>query len=262
MRLLLHELKINRKMFVIWLLCIAFCCVGCILLYDSLEESVSEMAQSYSNMGAMSQAIGMDKLSLATMEGYYGTEIALMYNLGVAMFAALLGIGMLSKEENGHTAEFLNTLPISRIQIYFEKYISLLIMIVIFNVIQVLVNYASIVSVDKMFDADIFLLYHLAAFFMQVEIASVCYMISAVCKRTLLGAGLGIAIFMFALEMMSRIIPAIENAKYVTPFYYCSAADIFTTGKIDFSLAGIGLLVTIICIVLGMNFYNKKDIAS
>ncbi|MDO5154620.1 MAG: ABC transporter permease subunit [Eubacteriales bacterium] len=262
MRLLRQELKINRKTFMIWLLCIAFCSVGCIVLYHSLEDSVKELADSYSNMGAMSQAIGMDKLSLATMEGYYGTEIAIVFNLGVAMFAALIGIGMLSKEENGHTAEFLNALPVSRVQIYFEKYAGLLIMIVLFNLIQVVLNYITIVWMNQMFDIDIFVKYHIAAVLMQVEIASVCYMISAITKRTLLGAGLGFAILMFGLEMMCRIIPAIEDAKYITPFYYCNAADIFSSGKLDTTLLGIGCGVTVISIIIGVLAYQKKDIAA
>ncbi len=262
MRLLRHELKINRKSFLIWTISIAVFCVGCILLYDSLEESVAQMAESYANMGAMSAAFGMDKLSLATMQGYYGTEIAMIFNLGAAMFAALLGIGMLSKEENGHTAEFLNTLPVSRTRIFFEKYGGIILMLLIFNVIQIALNYLSVALMGDDMEADVFFMYHLASFIMQLEIATICYMISAFSKRSLLGVGLGVAIGMYALDIMCRIIPAIEDAKYITPFYYCSAADIFTEVAINLELVAIGCMVSVACLLVGRYKYVTKDLAS
>ncbi len=42
---------------------------------------------------------------------------------------------MLSKEEEGHTAEFLYTLPLSRTSIVVKKYFSLFILVALFNVI-------------------------------------------------------------------------------------------------------------------------------
>lgn len=262
MSLFRHELKMNKKSFLIWCVCIAVCCAGCVLLYDSLESSLGNLADTYSNLGAMSVALGMDKLSLATMQGFYGTEITMMFNLGCAMFACMLGIGMLSKEEGGHTSEFLNTLPISRTKIYFEKYISLIAILIAFNVIEVGVNIASLLLMDSMFEAKVFFLYHVASLIMQIELVSICYMISAMSKKVVVGYGIGFSIMFYALDMMCRIIPAIENAKYITPFYYCSAADIFSDGKLSVEYIIIGIVVSIICVVVGKIYYCKKDIAS
>ena len=107
-----HEMKLNYKSLFIWTLTVGILCAGCILLYTSLEESMEGIADSFANMGSMSAALGMDKMSLATMRGYYATEIAMMHGLGGAMFAAILGSSLLSKEEAGHTSEFLNVLPV------------------------------------------------------------------------------------------------------------------------------------------------------
>lgn len=77
-----HEMRMNRKSLLIWALCVGGLCFGCILLYTSIEDSMKGIADLYSDMGAMSAALGMDKMSLATMRGYYATEIALMHGLG------------------------------------------------------------------------------------------------------------------------------------------------------------------------------------
>ena len=135
MTLYRHEMKMNLKSLIIWTLCVGGMCFGCILLYTSLEDSLQEIADVYANMGAMSTALGMDKMSLATLTGFYATEIAMMHGLGGAMFAAILGTGMLSKEEAGHTSEFLNVFPIGRGQIVIEKYLALLSNILLFNLV-------------------------------------------------------------------------------------------------------------------------------
>ena len=77
-----------------------------------------------------------------------------------------------------------------------------------------------------------------------------------------MGAGLGIAILMFAADMMCRIIPAIENVKYITPFYYSNGADIFTSGKIDGVMLGIGIGIMVAAFTAAFIRYGKKDMAS
>ena len=105
-------------------------------------------------------------------------------------------------------------------------------------------------------------LYHLAQFLMQAEIGTVCFTISAFSKKNLMGAGLGIAIIMFAADMMCRIIPAIENVKYVTPFYYSNGADIFTSGEINGVILAIGLGIMGVTFVAAFMQYERKDLAA
>ena len=173
--------------------------------------------------GAMSTALGMDKMSLATLTGFYATEIAMMHGLGGAMFAAILGTGMLSKEEAGHTSEFLNVFPIGRGQIVIEKYLALLSNILLFNLVCALLYVMGFV---------------------------------------MMGAGPGLVILLFAADMMCRIIPAIENVKYLTPFYYSNGADIFTNGEIDGGMLAIGIGMLCAAFVAAFLKYGKKDLAA
>lgn len=198
-----HEMKMNRKSLCIWTLSVGLLCFGCILLYTSLEDSIQGIADSFSDMGAMSAALGMDKMSLATLKGYYATEIAMMHSLGGAMFAAILGTGLLAKEESGHTAEFL----------------------------------------------------------MQLEVGTICFFLSACVKKSIMGAGLGLTLLLFAADMMCRIVPAIEEMKYVTPFYYANAADIFTEGKINGVMMAAGAGIIVVSYAAARWVYCRKDFA-
>lgn len=262
MTLYKHEMKMNLKNLVIWTICVGGLCMGCILLYTSLEDSLKDMADAYQNMGAMSTAFGMDKISIATLTGFYATEIGIMMSLGGAMFAAILGTTIVSKEENGHTSEFLNVFPLSRASILGQKYLALLSNILIFNVVCVAMYLVGFIIIKEDIPGKELFLYHVALLFMQIEIASICFMMSSFCKKNLIGAGLGIVILTFAADMMCRIIPAIENLKYITPFYYANASDIFTNLKIDGAKLGIGAAITVVALILSWMRYCSRDLSS
>lgn len=262
MTLYIHEMKMNLKSLIIWTFCVGGLCFGCILLYTSLEDSLQGIADAYSNMGAMSTALGMDKMSLATLTGFYATEVAMMHGLGGAMFAAILGTAMLSKEEAGHTSEFLNVFPIGRNRIIIEKYAALISNVLLFNLVCTIMYISGFVMMGEELMWKEMLLFHLAQFLMQAEIGTVCFLISAFSGKNMMGAGLGIAVLMFAADMMCRIIPAIENIKYITPFYYSNGADIFTSGKIDGVMLTIGIGIMAAAFVMSYIRYVRKDLAA
>ena len=101
--ILAKELKLNLKSFLIWSLSVGLLGLGCILLYQSMQGEMKDMADAFSNMGAFSDAFGMSTLSIATLKGYFATEVGAVHGLGGGMFAAILAISMLSKEEEGHS---------------------------------------------------------------------------------------------------------------------------------------------------------------
>lgn len=256
------EMRMNRKTLLIWTLCVGLMCFGCILLYGSMEESVQGMAEMFSGMGAMSAALGMDKMSLATIRGYYATEIAMMHNLGGAMFAAVLGTTLLSKEESGHTSEFLNTLPAGRGSIVFQKALALLSNIAVLNIVCLGFYMAAFWMMGEEMDTAELVLFQCASAWMQMEIGAVCFLLSAFVKHNLTGAGLGVVLLLFAADMMCRIIPAIENLKYVTPFYYANAADLFTGGRADAVMLTIAGAVSLFSFAGACVRYRRKDLAA
>ncbi|MCM1175323.1 MAG: ABC transporter permease [Blautia sp.] len=255
-----HEMKINRKSLLIWTLSIGAICFGCILLYTSLEDSIQEIAASFSDLGSMSAALGMDKMSLATLKGYYATEIAMMHSLGGAMFAAVLGTGLLAKEESGHTAEFLCVLPIGRSRIVFEKYLALASNIVVLNLACTGLYFLAFLAMGEEAAGKGMALYHLAAVLMQLEIGTICFFLSACAKKGILGAGLGLTLLLFAADMMCRVVPAIEGLRYITPFYYANAADIFTEEKINGVMAAAGAGVIVFFYAAADRVYCRKDL--
>lgn len=262
MTLLKHEIRQNWKSLLIWTACIGFACLGCILLFESLEESMEQMDSAYAQMGAFSAALGLDRLSVSTMEGFYATEVALMFAIGGAMFAAMTGAAIVSKEEEGHTSEFLNTLPFGRGYIIGWKYAAVTALIFLFNLICIIWVLAGFAAAGEMPDQKEFMLYHGAQLLMQAEVGSVCFLASSFCKKKQIGAALGFAVLLYMMDLMCRIVPDIEGLKYVTPYYFSNAADIFTTGSVNGKMLTVSVCVTAFSACLAVFVYRKRDLAA
>jgi len=262
MTLLKQEWKMNFKSLLIWTLCVGICCSGCILLFDSVAEGMEEMANTFAMLGSFSAAFGMDKISIATLTGFYATEISIIFLLGGGMFAAMTGAVLLSKEEEGHTMEFLHTMPVSRTYIYLWKYVTLLLLIVVFNVVCIGLDVVGFVAIGEEMAVAEYVEYHAMALVMQVEIGSICYLISAVCRRKQIGPALGIAVLFYVMDIMCNIMPDLEFLKYFTPYYYANAAQIYSGGDSRMGLMFLGLAVTVVVVILGGVVYHKRDMSA
>lgn len=260
MTLLLHELRMNRKSLVIWTVCVGFACFGCLLLFDGLQASMEEMAQTYAQMGTFSAVLGMDRMNIGTVEGFYAAEVALMFAVGGAMFAAMTGAAMVSKEEEGHTSEFLNTLPLGRGYIIGWKYAAMAALIVLFQLLCLLWILAGFGAAGELPPWKEFALYHSAQLLMQLEVGSLCFLMSALCHKKQIGAALGFAVFLYMMELMCRIVPDIEGLKYVTPYYFSNAVDIFSGGRIDTGMLMVSVGVTAACALAAFAVYRRRDL--
>lgn len=260
MTLYKHELKMNFKSFIIWTLSVGLMCFGCILLYASVESSLSDMGDIFSQMGAMSAAFGMDRISIATMTGYFATEIAMIHALGGAMFAAILGCNLLSKEEFGHTVEFLAVLPIKRWKIVLDKYASLITYLLLFQITCTASYMLGFWIMDEKIEFGHFMTLSLTQALLLIEIGTICFCLSAFSRKNMMGIGLGITLLLFAADLMCRVVPAIENLKYVTPFYYSNATDIFTDTEIDMAFIVISVVLTVVVYFVGHMKYIRKDL--
>lgn len=262
MRLYRHELKMNIKSFLIWTIAVGGMCFGCILLYSSVESSLSEVGDIFSQMGAMSTAFGMDRLSISTMTGYFATEIAMLHALGGAMFGAVLGSNLLSKEEFGHTIEFLAVLPITRGRILFQKYLAMVSYLFLFQAVSFSSYLVGFTAMGEEIPWKHMGIMAGTQLLMLIEVATICFGLSAFSRRNMMGAGLGIALLFFAADMMCRVVPAIEDLKFMTPFYYCNATDIFTDTELSVGSILVGAGITILAFCLSCWKYLKKDFSA
>ena len=231
MTLLKFEMKRNRTSLAVWAAAIALLLMICLIIFPDMKDQVNELNAAFSSMG-----------------------------IGGAFFAAYIGITALADEEKNHTAEYLFTHPVSRSRIVFEKLLRILLQILILNAVCILTALIVTAAIGERFQMNEFLLLHLAYLLLQTEIAAVCFCISAFLRKSGIGIGLGLAAFLYFLNIIANITEDAEWLKYITPFGYAEAADILTNAEISPAPAAVGCAVTAAGIAAAFFKYCRKDI--
>ena len=255
-----HELRRGRLSFLIWTGVIGFLLAVCVFLYPEMKGQMQGIDELFSSMGSFTAAFGMDKLNFGTLVGYYAIECGNVLGLGGAFFAALCAVGMLSKEEKDRTAEFLLTHPISRTRIVAEKLAAVLLQIAAMNLLIWLVSVLSMLLVGETVPWRELNLLHLAYFLLQLELAGICFGISAFLRRGSAGVGLGTAALLYAANLIANVADSVRFLKWITPFGYCDGAEITASGSLEAGKILLGLGIGAVGVALAFFQYTRKDI--
>lgn len=143
------ELRAGAVSFLVWSAVVGGLMAVCVGLYPSMAGSMEDMSALFAGMGEFSAAFGLDKLQFGSIMGFYGTECGNILGLGGAFYAAVTAMGLLAGEEGGHTAEFLLTHPVSRVQIAAEKLAALFFMVLGMNLICLACGAAAFCSLAR-----------------------------------------------------------------------------------------------------------------
>lgn len=261
-KIFLKELKMNLKALLIWSLSVGGMGLACILLYRTMEGDMKEMADAFSNMGSFSDAFGMSTLSIATIKGFFATEVGAVHGLGGSMFAALMGVGMLSKEEELHTGEFLFSFPVSRKKIISAKALCIAVMIILFTLICAGLYMCGFALLGEKLPAGEFVTYMGMQLIMDLEIAGICFAISSIFAKSKTGLALGTSLMCYAYDIIGRVVPDVKQYLFIGPFSYSNASDIFSGAEIQGKALAFGITVTTLSVIFAYICYDKRDLSS
>ena len=260
MTLVRHEWKRGRKGLAIWTAAIGFLVVVCVWLFPEMKGEMDGVSDLFASMGSFAQAFGMDRLNFGTLTGFYAVECGNILGLGGAFFASLIASAALAKEEKERTAEFLLSHPVSRTRILTEKLAAVLLQIIVLNVIIFGMSVASIAMIGEPIPWKEIGLLHLAYFLLQMELAGICFGVSAFLRRGSAGIGLGLAAMMYFLNIIANLAASVEFLKYITPFGYAEGADIITNGCLDTTMLLLGMIYAAVGIAMAYWKYRTKEI--
>lgn len=257
-----HEFKLGFKSLLIWTLSVGLMGLACILLYKNMEGEVQDMADMFSSMGAFSDAFGMSTISIATIGGFFATEVGAVHGIGSAMFAALMATVLLSKEEDAHTGEFLYSLPVSRANIVIAKVMALLAELIIFTAVCGLCYAAGFMALGEEIPTENLLTFLGRMLLMNVEISAVALIISACSSKNRIGVGLGLALMFYAYDLVGRVVPDMKDYLFVGPYSYANASEIFAGKDTPVTAMVTAVVVIVVSAAAAMSIYLKKDLAS
>ena len=259
MTIVKHELRQGRTSFWVWTGSLCFLLATCVFLFPQMKGEMDQVSDLFASMGSFTDAFGMDRLNFGTLIGYYAIECGNTLGLGGAFFAALTGAAALCGEEKNRTAEFLLTHPVSRTRIMTEKLISVLLRMLALNLVVFAVGVGSVSAIGEEIPWKELSLLHLAYCLMCVEIAGICFGLSAFLRGGSAGIGIGIAALLYVASLLANVTEKARFLKYLTPFGYCDGADLVSEG-LAWPKAAVGLAMAAACILAAFVYYPRKDI--
>lgn len=259
--IILHELKQNARVLIIWSAVIAALIVMCMIIFPDMHSQAQGVEEMFASMGGFSSAFGLDQISITDPLGYYGIECGALLGLGGAFFAAMIGARMLSKEEVDQTAEFLLVHPLKRSSFVSGKLAAMVVLILLFDAVCLVFGIASFALISEPIEGNGFWLLHVAQLILHLEIACICFGVSALLKRGSIGFGFGLAALFYFLNIFANLSSDWEFIRYITPFGYADASNVLPDAAISIEPLICGFVYIVLSVLFAYVIYSRKDIA-
>ena len=145
-------------------------------------------------------------------------------------------------------------------KILIGKLAAVLLQITVMNVIIYIVSVMSVMIIGEAVPWRELNLLHLGYFLMQLEIACICFGISAFMRKGSMGTGLGLVAILYFMNLIANISKSVGFLNYLTPFGYCTGADIVSAGKLNLGMVTVGIVISAVGIIAAFVKYMHKDI--
>jgi ABC-2 type transport system permease protein len=259
-----HELKSNRTSIAVWSLSLSIMVLFFLSLFPAFTNDVATAQKVLTNIPlAVREALGISLGNFFTIFGFYGYLFTFV-TLAGAIQAMNLGVGIISKEDSGKTADFLLAKPIGRSAIVTQKLSAAVCALVITNILFITAAFitATVVS-TKGFDAAAFLLISLTLFLVQLVFLAIGLLLSVVIPRikSVIAVSLPTTFAFFIIGSLGAIIGN-ANIRYITPFKFYDPAYIVKHDSYELQYVIIEVLVVIVAIAATYILFNKKDVRS
>jgi len=233
-----------------------------LMMFPAFTKDVEATQHILANLPPpMRAAMGLSFKNFFTVYGFFGYLFTFI-TLAGAIQATNLGVGVISKEESGKTADFLLSKPISRFKIITSKILAILTMVLITNIIftTVAVITARIVVVGD-FDQILFAMLSATLLFVQLLFMFLGILLSVILKKVKSVAAVSLPIvFGFFITGMLGALFGIDEIKYISPFKFFEPTYIINNYAYDPKFLIIGGLFIIIATIASYVIFIKKDI--
>ncbi|MEI8072704.1 MAG: ABC transporter permease subunit [Candidatus Saccharibacteria bacterium] len=250
---------------------ITYCIIGLGLawLYIAIFPTFSKESAKFNELLAtypksILEAFNISQLKMDTLQGFMSAEHFSLVWPAMAILLAISTAGQsLSGEIESGTMALLLSLPVSRLKLFWSKYMAGMIVILLFTMITIfpIVPLAHWYGVS--FTANNVWLISILSFCFAWAIYSLTFLFSAIFSErshTYFVAG-GIVLLMYVVKIMSGMIHSFEKLKYASAFYYYQADKTFVKGSLDIQdilvFCGVAVIATAIALIV----FLRRDVS-
>jgi ABC-2 type transport system permease protein len=262
MNIFLRELETHRKSALTWAGSLSGIALAFMALYPAFSADVEGLNAVLKNFPeAIRALVNISAETFLSVLGFYG------YLLGFAVLAAAiqamnLGVGGISKEVTGKTADFLLSKPVPRTRVVTATLAAALSVILFTNAVFVATSYAAVaISATEPFSSQALLL--LASTMLLVQLFF--FALGALFSVTIPKIKSVIAVSLptvFAFYIIGAIGDVLNNVevRWISPFRYFDPAYIITNERLESGYLVFEMVFVAAALVATYVIFVKKDI--
>lgn len=267
MNMVLRELKANARALIIWSVCMFLCVLSGMAKFTGYTSATAVGPSINDLLKTMPTSIkalfGFESFDVTGVAGY----LALLFiyvELAAAIHAALLGAGIIAKEENDRTAEYLMAKPVSRAAVITSKLVAALLNVIVINLVT-LVSFLVVVSFYSK-SADVsgeIRTLLLSMFFVQLIFLSLGAALAAGMKNPKASGSLAAGILLIG-YVVARITDMSDRLRFmnvISPFKYFDLGTVVAGGSLNAGAIFLSLGLAGVFIALAYLLYQKRDLS-
>lgn len=236
-----------------------------IALFPSISESFGAMEKMLESFPkGFLDAFGFDAKSFVTFEGYIGSEeFTLIWPIMIIALTVSSAGGAIAGEVEKGTAEIILSQPISRLKVFFSKYMAAVLMLAIFIFISVGSIFPFAAFYNIAIKSENFIKLGFLGFMLGMAILSLSMLFSSLFsdkgRANFIPAG--ILILMYVINIIAGLQENLKNLKYISFFYYYNPSKLLVHGQLDNLAWWVFLGTFIVATTLAAFWFSKRDIA-
>lgn len=263
--IILRTLKDRKISLIIYLIAAVLFMWMYVAMFPSIQEQSEAFTTAFESLpDTFFEALGMEELDMSTIENFLAMEYFSMIWPIIVIFLvlAIAGAGLAGEIERG-TAEILLSKPVSRINIFFAKYLVGLFSLLVFTVVSLfaVIPLSALHSVD--YSLKNFISVAIISFLFGWAIFSVAMLFSAIFSeksKVYMTTG-GILLVMYALNIAAALKENLENLQYLSFFHYYKYNDALIRNDLDPTSILVFFGVAVVCTAAAAWWFKKRDIA-
>jgi ABC-2 type transport system permease protein len=238
-------------------------------MYVAMFPSIQAQAANFDELmknypEALMKAFNLEELSFNTLEKFLAMEqFSFVWPLMVMFMLISLAGASIAKEIERGTMELLLSRPISRIKIFFSRYLAGLASLFAFTIFSIF----AVVPLAKLHHLDYVFANHLTVamlgFLFGWAIFSLAMMFSAMFSergKVYMLTG-GILLLMYVLNIVAALKENLDKLKYISFFHYFDTQQALVYNVIKEEAILVFAGVTIVCTICGALWFKKRDVA-
>ncbi len=236
-----------------------------IALFPTISESFDQLKTYIESFpqGIM-EAFGVDAETFVTFEGYIGSEqFSFVWPIMIIALMISFSGWSIAGEVEKSTIEILLSQPISRLKIFFSKYLAGLSILIFFIIASVATIFPMASAYDISIKSENFLKVGVLGLLFGMAVYSISIIFSVIfsekSRANFIPAG--ILVVMYVIHIVSALKESLENLKYTSFFYYFSPSKALVHNEIEPLAWWVFIGTFIVATTIAAIWFKKRDIA-